>query len=113
MTSPSVMVTDHSPLGFFVTVIRRSGNISTSLTPLPVCLLTDGDRLSRRKPRSRRVVVTGRLGVQRHDYECGERKCYQNVFWLAGARGECACERLIPQAAIGEDEVGRLRRRYL
>jgi hypothetical protein len=35
MMSPSVMVMDHSPLGFFVTEIRRSGNISTLLTPFP------------------------------------------------------------------------------
>lgn len=27
------MVTDHSPLGFLVTVIRKSGIINTSLTP--------------------------------------------------------------------------------
>lgn len=33
MISPSVMVMDHSPLGFFMMVIRRSGSISTLLTP--------------------------------------------------------------------------------
>jgi hypothetical protein len=44
--SPSVMVTDHSPLGFFVIVIRKSGIISTSLTPFPSAYSHDGGRLS-------------------------------------------------------------------
>ncbi len=66
------MVIDHSPLGFFVTVIRRSGNISTSLTPFPSAYSDDGGRLRRRKPREPRGLRDGRVFVQHNHYAaCG------------------------------------------
>ena len=48
--SPSVRVTDHSPLGFFVTVTRKSGIMSTSLTSLRSAYSDGGGRLRHRKP---------------------------------------------------------------
>lgn len=61
------MVIDHSPLGFFVTVIRRSGNISTSLTPFPSAYSVDGGRRGRRKPCEPQGLRDGRVFVQ-HNY---------------------------------------------